>query len=79
MQGGQKKLRGEGKRKCEITVITYARIQNDWDTFIGQISDMLGHIDRTDRGKSTNLDINLLGKVDKGILKSMSDHIQPTI
>ena len=59
--------------------MTYARIQIDWDTFIGQISDMLGHIDRTDRGTSTNFDINLLGKVGKGILKSMSDHIQPTI
>ena len=58
--------------------MTYARIQIDWDTFIGQISDMLGHIDRTDRGKSTNFDINLLGKVRKGILKSMSDHIRPT-
>ena len=59
--------------------MTYARIQIDWDTSIGQISDMLGHIDRTDRGKSTNFNINLLGKVGKGILKSMSDHIQPTI
>ena len=59
--------------------MTYARIQIDWDTFIGQISDMLGHIDRTDRGKATNFDTNLLGKVGKGILKSMSDHIQPTI
>ena len=43
--------------------MTYARIQIDWDTFIGQISDMLGHVDRTYRGKPTNFDIDLLKKV----------------